>query len=296
MTSGNISFPRRDKEFKRWLVEEYFICGSVDEVLRKYRWGLPISYAGYQRVLDEKGIIKTAGPNSRLNEILDFLTTLAEKNIPFEYLYKKMPPSFKASAATIYRILGYIKEGVTRRLATGLIITPYQNDKRVLIAEDISTPRLDLGKPFGALSIPMGFSKKSDPREDAILRVLQQEVFTKDAIEGRVPEVVPPRPKPFMYLDIADVRVEIFHISLPQKLSKGGSLFSYKLKNYSFVPIDSPEVLEKRQEGFRVGVLEAISGYKKYLGLKDRNLVFNPLQLKSRLNYFLKSEEPFPFR
>lgn len=295
MTSQN-GFPPTDKEFKRRLIEEYFMYGSVDEVLRKHRWGLPISYAGYQRILAEAEIVKTAGPNGRLSEILDFLTTLMEKNIPFEYLYKKMPPSFKTSAATIYRILSYIKEGVTRRLATGLIITPSGNNKKVLIGEDVSVSRPELGKPFGSLSIPMGFSKKTDPRETAITRVLQQEVFTRQAIDGNMPKVIPARPKPFMFLDIADVRVEIFHITLPKKYSNSKNFFSYKLKNYNFLEIDNPRKLEEKGDSFRVGVMEAIAGYKKYLGLIKRNLVFNPLQLKSRLNYFLREEEPLPFR
>jgi len=289
-----VSYPRSEKEFKKWLIEEYFVNGSVDEVLRKYRWEIPISYASYQRVLAQAGIVKGAGPNSKLTEILSFLTRLMEEKIPFEYLYKNMPPSFKASAATIYRVLSYIKEGVTRRLATGLIITPSGNQKKILIGEDVSTPRLELGKPFGALSIPMGFSRKSDPREDAILRVLQQEVFTKQAVLGKVPDVIGVRPKPFMFLDIADVRVEIFHLTLPRKYSSTKNLFSYKLKNYDFISVDDFAGLEKRKEAFRVGVLEAISGYKKYLSLRNRNLVFNPLQLKSQLNYFLRQEDNYP--
>ena len=295
MTRQPVCYPHGEKEFNKWLIEEYFMCGSVDEVLRKHRYGLPISYASYQRILDERGIIKAAGPHSKLTEILSFLTKLMEEKIPLEYLYKKMPPSFKASAATIYRILSYIKEGVTRRLATGLIITPHKSNMKILIGEDISTPRLELGKPFGSLSIPMGFSKKSDPREEAILRVLQQEVFTNKATEGKTPDIIPIRPKPFMFLDIADVRVEIFHLPLPKKYSSSGSFFSYKLKNYKFLSLADPKLLEKEQQRFRIGVLEAISGYKKYLSLKDRNLVFNPLQLKSRLNYFLRDEENYPF-
>lgn len=291
---SNGAFPIGESAFKKWLIEQYFMYGSVDEVLAEYHFDIPISYAGFQRVLDEKGIVKAAGPNSRLNEIVEFLAKLAEENIPFEYLYKKMPPGFKTSSATIYRILSYIKEGITRRLATGLIITPYGINTKVLIAEDISTPRVELGKPYGAISIPMGFSKKTEPRETAILRVLQQEVFTRQAIEGTFPDIIPLRPKPLIFLDIADVRVEIFHLVLPKKYLSLKNFFSYKLKNYEFISTNSQE-LDKLEEGFRVGVLEAIEGFKKYLGLKKRNLSFNPLQLKSRLNYYLLDEKDIPF-
>ena len=296
MSSQEVRFPIGEKKFNQWLVREYFMCGSVEEVLRKYSYGLPISYANYQRILNKWGVVKVAGPNSKISEILDFLTSLVEKNVPFEYLYKKMPPSFKTSAATIYRILSYIKEGVTRRIATGLIITPGTSVKRILIGEDVSKPRIELGKPFGSISIPMGFSKKTDAREDAILRVLQQEVFTELAIERKLPNIIGVRPKPFMFLDIADVRVEIFHIPLPKKLSGTQNFFSYKLKNYNFLPVDDTKILEKARSGFRVGVLEAIEGYKKYLELKKRNLVFNPLQARSHLNYFLAEVPLDPFR
>ena len=290
-----LKFPRSESEFNKYLVREYFMCGTVDEVLRKHSYGLPISYANYQRILNKWGIVKTAGPNSKISEILDFLTKLVEKNVPFEYLYKNMPPSFKTSAATIYRILSYIKEGVTRRIATGLIITPSQSKKKILVGEDVSKPRIELGKPFGSVSIPMGFSRKIDTREEAILRVLQQEVFTEFAIEGKLPDIIPIRPKPFMFLDIADVRVEIFHIRLLKKFSKLGNFSSYKLTGFKYLDIEDTKKMEKERQKFRVGVFEAISGFRKYQGLLDRNLAFNPLQYKSSLNYFLANEQANPF-
>lgn len=287
---------KSERKFNQWLVEQYFLYGSVDEVLRRHRYDIPISYAGYQRVLDRWGVVKTAGPNSKLTEILSFLTKLVEENVSFEYLYKNMPPNFRASTATIYRILGYIKEGITRRIATGLILTPHRNQNLVLVGEDVSTPRLELGKPFGSVSIPMGFSRKRDIREDAILRILQQEVFTQFAIKGKIPEIIQTHPKPFMFLDIADVRVEIFHLPLPKKFSDTKHFFSYKLKNYKFISLKDKNTLERYQKNFRVGVSEALEGYKKYLGLKRRNLVFNPLQARSRLNYFLAEAPADPFR
>ncbi len=281
------SFPIGEKKFNRWLVEQYLICGSVEDVFRKHRYGLPISHASYHRLLDKWGIIKTAGPNSKLNESLEFLYHLAETNIPLERLYTKMPPSFRTSAATLYRVLSYIKEGITRRVGTGLIITPYNNDKKVLVGEDKSTPRVELGKSYGAISIPVGFSKKRDPREDAILRILQQEVFTQNSINKKMPKIIPPRPKPFMFLDIADVRVEVFHIKLSKKYSNTKNFTSYKLRNYKFMPINTILRGNARNKKYRAGVIAGIEGYKKYLELKRRKLATNPLYYKSRLNYQL---------
>ncbi len=290
-----LKYPHSERQFSEYLVREYFMCGSVDEVLRKHSFGLPVSYANYQRILDKWGIVKVAGPNSKISEVLDFLTKLVEKNVPFEYLYKNMPPSFKTSAATIYRVLSYIKEGVTRRIATGLIITPSASQKRILVGEDVSKPRVELGKPYGAISIPMGFSRKIDTREEAILRVLQQEVFTEYAIERKMPGIIPVRPKPFMFLDIADVRVEIFHIRLPKRFSKLGGFSSYKLTGFKYLDIEDIKKLEKERQKFRVGVFEAIAGFRKCQGLVSRNLAFNPLQYKSSLNYFLANERGNPF-
>ena len=292
MTSTEKKFPQGEEEFNKWLVSEYFKHGSVDEVLRKHNFDVPISYAQYQRVLDKWGIVKAAGPNSKLTETLDFLTKLAYENIPFDKLYTRMPSSFRTSAATLYRILSYMKEGVTRRMATALVITAAGSGKKILVANDYSRPRLSFGKTYGSISIPVSFSRLRDPREVAILRVLQQEVFTDDAINNKTPDIISLRPRPFMFLDIADVRVEVFHIKLPKKYSKRGSFSSYKLQNYRFINVSSLAKLASKRK-LRIGVREAAEGYLKYLELKKRNLSVNPIYYKSSLNYQLSSDVRF---
>lgn len=275
----------QERKFNENLVEHYLKYGSVDEVLRKNRFSIPISYAGFQRVLDKWGVIKAAGPNGKLSEIVDFMAHLAKDNIAIEDLYKKMPPSFRTSAATLYRVLGYIKEGLTRRIGTALVLTPYDSRERILIGKDISTPRIELGKPYGSLSLPMGYSSKADSRHDKILRVLQQEVFVNEAIKNALPlEIVPDDPTPFMYLDIADVRVAIFTIQLPKKFSSRNVFSSFKLKDFMFMSVD--EMIHSKSENnyFRVGVREAVIGYKKYLDLMNKKLVTNPFQIRSKIN------------
>jgi hypothetical protein len=272
-----------EKKFNEFLVEEYLKVGSVDEVLKIYKFDLPISYAGYQRILDKWGMVKAAGPNNTLGEALNFLTKLAYDNIPFERVYRKMPLSFQTSAATLYRILGYMKEGVTRRLATGLVITTKGSKKKVLVAKDVSNPRVDLGKIHGMITIPMGFSRRRDPREMAIKRILQQEVFTKLTIQNKFPKkIIPPFPKPFMFLDIADVRVEVFHIELPKRLTDTKNFSSFKLKNYKFV--NTKDVIDGKFNNLRVGVKEAVEGFEKHKRLKGKNLSINPLQETANVN------------
>lgn len=282
-------FPRGDRQkFNKFLVREYLKYGSVDEVLRLSRQSLPISYANYQKILDKWGIVKAAGPNSKLSEAVDFFYKMVQEQVPLEKLYKKMPASFLTSAVTLYRVLSYIKEGITRRMGTALIIHPMGNDKKILAGIDVSTPRIELGKSYGSISIPMTFSRKRDSREDAILRVLQYEVFSDLAVEKKIPKnIIPPRPKPFMFLDIADVRVEVFEIKLSQKLSGLKCFSSYKLEKFRYLDVNNINRYEKKKEKFRAGIIEAIKGYSKYLDLKRRNLAFNPLQLKSEVNYYL---------
>ena len=275
-----------EKKFNEFLVIEYLKHGSVDEVLKRHKFDVPISYAGYQRILDKWGIIKAAGPNSKLTETVEFLTRFAYESVPFDRLYKKMPPSFKTSSATLYRVLSYIKEGLTRRLGTALVITQAGMEKNILVGEDISTPRIELGKTYRSLTIPMGFTRLRDPREDAILRVLQQEVFSQLAVEKRLPKIVPNRPKPFMILDVADVRVELFHLILPKNYSKQRLFSSFKIKNHKFISV-STLTNKSRKLNLRMGIREIAVGYEKYLDAKKKNMAVNPIYYKSTINYKL---------
>ena len=280
-----------ERKFNEFLVREYLKYGSVDEVFRVHRWGIPISYAGYQRVLNKWGIVKAAGPNSKLSEMLGFFDHMTEENVNFEKLYKKMPPSYMTSAATLYRILAYIREGVTRRMGTALVISPHGYENKILVGKDVSTPRIELGKPYGSISIPLGFSRKRDPREDAILRVLQQEVFCKKAIKQEMPDIIPSHPKPFMFLDVADVRVEVFHIKLPKNYSGKKHFSSFKLNDHKFISINQV-INAKKSSNFRVGLKEVGIGYQKYLELRGRKMAINPLLYKSQLNYQLAQVQP----
>jgi hypothetical protein len=276
-------FPTGEEAFNRWLIEEYFKRGSVDEVLKKYRFSLPVSYANYQRILNRWGVIKKAGPDIKLTEALDFLSHLANETASLEKLYLKMPPSFQTSLSTLHRIMSYVKDGITRRVGCALIITPYNDPDRILIGKDVSTPRIELGKPFGSLSLPMGYARKRDSRVVAVTRVLQQEVFTKKVIENTFSnEFLTEDLEPFLYLDVADIRVSVYHLELSQRLSNLKQFSSYKLTDFQYFTVK--EVLSDNNNLFRVGVKEAVGKYQKHLMLLSRNLKANPLQEKSGVN------------
>ena len=282
------TYPHSEPEFSQWLVGEYFKHGTVEEVLRVHRYALPLSLATYHRILNQFGVVKTAGPNNLLNEAVDFLSHMLHDSASVEEIYKKLPLRFQTSLSTIYRIAEYVKEGITRRVGVGLVVTPYNDDRQILLAEDVSIPRIELGKPYDSISMPMGYAKKRDSRKTNVLRILQQEVFTNLVTKQSFPkELVSEKLEPFMYLDIADVRVAIFHLQLPKKLSSLGNFNSYKLKNYQFVSVD--EIPQTKN--LRVGIKEVAVGYKKYLDLLSRNLVVNPMQAQSLLNRELATIE-----
>lgn len=286
MSEKKLSPEEREQIFLTHLVAEYLKYGSVDEVYRVHKYDLPISYPGFQRVLDKWGIVKAAGPNSKLSEALSFFVHLAEEQIPLETLYKRMPPSFQTSMGTLHRILSYIKEGVTRRVGTALVVTPYGKSNYVLVGNDVSTPRVELGKPFGSVSLPMGFSRKRDTNQKAILRVLQQEVFAKQAIEQNMPgEIITENVEPFMFLDIADVRVSVYHLGLSKELSNLKNFSSFKLESHRFLPFG--EIIKGNSDHFRIGLVETILGYQRRLEMIDKNVIANPIFETSSLNHEL---------
>jgi len=154
-------FPIKDElKFKKFLVSEYFKYESVDKVYRVHKDSLPISPAQYYRVLDEWGVVKAVGPDSKFVEAVEFMSHLAKESVPIESLYKKIPSGFQTSTKTLYRVLSYIKEGLTRRVGVALVISPYNNKKKVLLAKDVSIPRLELGKEYGFVSLPIGYARK----------------------------------------------------------------------------------------------------------------------------------------
>lgn len=262
----------RIKQFNKLIVAEYLKYGSVDEVFRQNNYDLPISYPEVHRLIKRWGIVKSAGPNSLLSEGITFLTLLSQNKVPLERLYKRLPPSFKTSIGTMHRLLHNIKEGVIRRVGTALVITPFNNPHLFLIGEDVSTPRLELGKPFGSTTLPMGYSKVDEDAGDSILRVLQQEVFTRMAIDRILPiELIPANPKPFMHVDIADISVAVYNLSLSGSLSEESAFSSFKVRNHKFTEISeilNHKSLPSRQADnilIRAGVREIIGGYQKYL-------------------------------
>jgi len=85
----------------------------------------------------------------------------------------------------------------------------------------------------------------------------------------------------WVYLDIADVRVSVFQLSLPRGMNAIKNFSSYKLSSYRF--LDMEGIINSNIQT-RTGVFEAVAGYKKYLEYLERDLKVNPFQKKSFIN------------
>ena len=244
------------------VIAAYLKYGSVDEIIRRQD-GLKIylSQAGIHRLISRWGVVKAAGPNTRISEVVYFLEQLAFEKIPLETLYRRMPPSFRTSAITLHRILSYVKEGVTRRVATALVITKEGDPNKLLVARDISTPRMEYGKFYGANSLPMGFSKKGESVESLVLRVLQQEVYSRQVVERKFPlDDVASMVNKIVDFDVIDIRLSLYHLVLPYDISDSVTANSYKLMDYRYLTVE--EIMAQR-DLFRAGVPELCQVYAK---------------------------------
>jgi hypothetical protein len=262
-----------EDDFEKFLVSEYFKHGSIDQVLKIHHFDIPISYAGYHRVLNKFGIIKSAGPNSKLSESLYLLSLIANYKIPLEKIYRKYAPaSIKVSTNTIHRILHYTRLGLTRRQGVALLIENKDKPGQYLTGNDVSLTKTVLGNK-GDLSLPMGHSKTGEDPRIQILRVLQQEVFTDFLINGNFPtNLVPEHPKPVMYINIADIRVSVYCLKVSPRLS----FSSYKLQNISFKTLK-----EIKGHEVRPGVVEIVKNYEDILTGESTS---EALEINSNLN------------
>ncbi len=250
----------REIEFYKPLIALYLKYGSVDRVFASQYHNTGVSYPHFHRVLNEWGIVKSAGPQSHLAEAVFFLTALAKEKLPLEALYKTMPASLQISAVTLHRILSYIKRGLTRRHGTALLVSPASDTKLVLVGRDISTPRPELGKPFGSYSLPMTYAKSDESSHDSVLRTLQQEVAASLTVNRKLSEnLVPENPQANLTIDIADVRVRTYRLIVPDEMIE--KLDSYKLADLTFTPLAQIAEQTELASHYRAGVSEIAQAY-----------------------------------
>ncbi len=271
----------REIELEKEVVTAYLEYGSVEELERATRYSLPFSFASIHRILDKYGIIKAAGPNKPITEAIGFFVKMIEKKVPLETLYRSMPPRFAPSMTTLHRIYRKVKEEVKkeigerdmRRHGTAVLLHPAGEEYLALVGRDVSPARVDVGRSFGAHSFPMGFSKLGEPSRDSILRVLQKEAFSKQVLARNFPEEIIRESrdiKPFMYLDITDVRVAVYSLNLSVSLSDLSNFESFKLKNYEYIDLRDLAAIESINPSYRLGMVEIAKGYLDYIAAPNR--------------------------
>ncbi|OGD72390.1 hypothetical protein A3A84_01945 [Candidatus Collierbacteria bacterium RIFCSPLOWO2_01_FULL_50_23] len=258
--SERLRLTEREIDFYKPLIALYLKYGSVDQVFASKYHNTGVSYPHFHRVLNDWGIIKSTGPQSHFTEAIFFLTTLAMERLPLESLYRTMPPSLQISAATLHRILSYIKRGLTRRHGTALLVSPESDPNSILIGRDISTPRPELGKPYGSLSLPMTYAKRTESGKESVLRTLQQEVAASLTVNRYLsPKIIPDNPKVLLTINIADVRVKVYKVIVPDTLIP--QLDSFKLSDLNLVPIEQVAASVDLDSHYRAGVSEIASGF-----------------------------------
>ncbi len=266
--------------FEQTLISEYLKHGSIDKVFKLHNYDLPISFASYHRLLNKYGIIKSAGPNSKLSESLHVLSLLNTYKLPLERVYHKYTPAtIQVSTNTLHRVLHKIRLGVTSRVGIALLIFGSENSSNLLMGQDDSLLDPNLGHK-GDWSLPMGYTREQDSFETGIKRVLQQEVFVNETISGNFPsKIIPKKPTPLFTINIADIKVYVFKL----KLNRNYQFSSYKLKNYNFYSFQDIDNLK-----CRAGIGDIVDSYLKGTGEMNhdsslnQNLCLLPLKVKIR--------------
>lgn len=249
------NFEPAEISFYRPLIEQYLKLGSVDEVFAKSSFTTGVSYPHFHRILDQWGIVKSAGPNSRLSEALFFMAHLVRQQLPLEAIYRILPTRLKVSKATLHRIIEAVRLGLHRRQGTALLLSFADRPGEVVIGSDQGIARPELGKRLGDLSLPMTFYKKGESTKTKILRTLQQEVFSELALD-RTPleSLINPSLTPSFKIYIADVLVDVFEIEMPAKYQK--HLSSPKLNALHLEPISQISAAHPIEGHYRSGVPE----------------------------------------
>jgi len=162
-----------------------------------------------------------------------------------------------------------IRLGVTRRCGTALLISPESNKDRYLLGQDISLCNPSFGES-GDGSLPMSHTRMQDSATTSITRVLQQEVFTQNCINGNFPfNLIPENSKPIFYINIADIKVAVFRLIFPDEYH---DFSSYKLCRFSF-----KSALEIKQAKIRPGVGEIVKNFEllRYAPQNDSEIVID---------------------
>lgn len=264
---------KKPSDYEKFLISEYFKHGSINKVFYHHHFNLPISYAGFDRVLTKYKIVKSAGPNSKLTESLRMLRLVADYKLSLEKVYERYAPhKLLVSTNTLHRILHYTRLGLTRRTGTVVILTEKGMPDLFLLGNDMSLGSDSLGAK-GDLSLPMSHSKTGEMPRESIARVLQQEVFSDLVLNNLFPwDLIPEHPKPVLFIKIADIKVTVYHLELTGKYNFSSS----KLSNHRFLSLK-----EVNEVSTRPGVTEVL---EKFVEIENSQIAVAVPEISSNLN------------
>lgn len=275
---------RYNRYSDEWLIDRYFKYGSVEEALSNTKESVPFSFADMHRKLESAGIVKSAGRQTSFSEALHFFRQKQmEPGTPLESLYKSMPLSFKTSMETLHRIYNRMVEvkqsSVVSRYATALVVTKEATPDQILVAHE-SSSREKYGKVAGQLSLPMTFSRATDTPIQRIVRVLQQEVVTDDAIGKRfidtkyLESILSGIHGPYLIYRLLDVEITCYGITLPETIS---CFSSYKLSEHQYIPAQI--IVNSDEKDFRIGVPEMVKEYCNQTALQEVPVITSDFNL-----------------
>ena len=273
------------------LIDFYLKYGSVEAAFYKEREKIFISIASYYRLIKEWGIVRAVGPHTDFDEKLLFFTLFATAKLPLETFHRLMMlPSFKTSYNTLIRSFREIRRERTTKEGAALVITPEGLPDQILVGEETSS-RYKYGKKLGDLSVPMGFSRKDESPYLSILRLLQMEVSNPLVLEREFvigsdtsAHIIGEEQKPFMTIDIADTRVNVYHLNLPNEHFDPEILVNHRLRNMQLMTTE--EILSGGLDSsLRTGIPEIVKTYQDVMSSSQdtRNPIESPI-LVSNLN------------
>ncbi len=260
-----------DKYSDRWLIANYLKYGSVEAVMCAYDYSIPCSVADYHRRVRKAGIVKGDGRANKsfAQALYVFLEKTLQPSLSLEKIYRSLPLTLRdARMSSIYRIYDSIMKQKTRRAAVGVVISPEGRPGTILVADELRSSSTS-AKKSGETTIPFGFASKKHSFDRSLLRIMQREFSTTLALSGELvvgsemsSKLIPADTRPFLELQLLDVRVSVAHLTLPGELCDLSKCTSFTVNNHRWVPLED---CVNGKVGLRTGVGEVLASYHDFL-------------------------------
>lgn len=245
------------------LILRYLAASSIGEANEGLSESEQIPEKLYKEILRKWGIVEYVGPDRQYPEILYLLSEMATRKISLGSVFVRRPLIFGVSVDSFEEVVKNIQRGIILRTGTALVLSPEGEPHSIVVGNDYSDPRGELGKNVGSLTVPECFSKLKEDQRISILRVFQREVFANLSAEGSFNlGMVSVEEAPIAYVDVADVRVTCYRGTIPKRLM--GELSSPTIFDLKTRQLD--EVLSLKRVGtIRAGLPETIREYQRFL-------------------------------